>query len=189
VILAPTDAALDAALGAAVVTIPVVPVRVRRALNVESGLNDRIVTPFVTLFLALLVQEEGPGTRPLAGRGPRGDRLGASARFVPWSPVLSPGCDAGPLRTLRRAAARCLPSRLAGDGLVGPTTRPRAQPGLARGHEVNHYPQRIKQHDTVISAVRTLRGRSGTRHPLLNGRLRLPCVAGTLSRRRVNHLD
>jgi sodium/hydrogen antiporter len=57
VILAPTDAAL----GAATVTNPVVPVRVRRALTVESGLNDGIVTPFVTLFLALLLHEEGLG--------------------------------------------------------------------------------------------------------------------------------
>ena len=47
-ILAPTDAAL----GLAVVTNPAVPARIRRALNVESGLNDGIATPFVTLFLA-----------------------------------------------------------------------------------------------------------------------------------------
>jgi sodium/hydrogen antiporter len=54
-ILAPTDAAL----GLAVVTNPVVPARIRRALNVESGLNDGIATPFVTLFLTLLLSEEG----------------------------------------------------------------------------------------------------------------------------------
>jgi sodium/hydrogen antiporter len=54
-ILAPTDAAL----GLAVVTNTVVPVRIRRALNVESGLNDGIATPFVTLFLSLLLSEEG----------------------------------------------------------------------------------------------------------------------------------
>jgi NhaP-type Na+/H+ or K+/H+ antiporter len=53
-ILAPTDAAL----GMAVVTNPAVPVRIRRALNVESGLNDGIATPFVTLFLAIVVAEE-----------------------------------------------------------------------------------------------------------------------------------
>jgi NhaP-type Na+/H+ or K+/H+ antiporter len=53
-ILAPTDAAL----GTAVVTNPAVPVRIRRALNVESGLNDGIATPFVTLFLAIVVAEE-----------------------------------------------------------------------------------------------------------------------------------
>ena len=54
-VLAPTDAAL----GMAVVTDRAVPVRIRRALNIESGLNDGIATPFVTLFLAALLTEEG----------------------------------------------------------------------------------------------------------------------------------
>jgi NhaP-type Na+/H+ or K+/H+ antiporter len=53
-ILAPTDAAL----GLAVVTNTAVPARIRRALNVESGLNDGLMTPFVTLFLAIVVSEE-----------------------------------------------------------------------------------------------------------------------------------
>jgi sodium/hydrogen antiporter len=56
-ILAPTDSAL----GLAIFTNRAVPVRIRRALNVESGLNDGIVTPFVTLFLTLVVSEEGGG--------------------------------------------------------------------------------------------------------------------------------
>ncbi|WP_433383101.1 cation:proton antiporter [Actinoplanes sp. CA-142083] len=46
--LAPTDAAL----GAAVMTDPAVPLRVRRVLNVESGLNDGIATPVVTVAIA-----------------------------------------------------------------------------------------------------------------------------------------
>ena len=46
--LAPTDAAL----GAAVMTNPAVPERVRRVLNVESGLNDGIATPVVTVAIA-----------------------------------------------------------------------------------------------------------------------------------------
>jgi len=50
-ILAPTDAAL----GIAVVANPAVPDRIRRTLNIESGLNDGIATPFVTVFLALVV--------------------------------------------------------------------------------------------------------------------------------------
>ncbi len=54
-ILAPTDAAL----GLAVVTNRVVPVRIRRALNVESGLNDGIAAPFVTLFIAVVAADEG----------------------------------------------------------------------------------------------------------------------------------
>ena len=46
VILAPTDAAL----GQSVVSNPIVPVRIRQALNVESGLNDGIVLPAVLIF-------------------------------------------------------------------------------------------------------------------------------------------
>ncbi|HEY7969954.1 MAG TPA: cation:proton antiporter, partial [Candidatus Limnocylindrales bacterium] len=49
VILAPTDAAL----GQAVVANPRVPAVVRNALNVESGLNDGLVLPFVTIVLAI----------------------------------------------------------------------------------------------------------------------------------------
>jgi NhaP-type Na+/H+ or K+/H+ antiporter len=46
--LAPTDAAL----GAVVITHPAVPARIRRILNVESGVNDGIVTPVVLVALA-----------------------------------------------------------------------------------------------------------------------------------------
>jgi NhaP-type Na+/H+ or K+/H+ antiporter len=56
-ILAPTDAAL----GLAIVSSPLVPVRIRQALNVESGLNDGIALPAVTIFLALAASSE-PGT-------------------------------------------------------------------------------------------------------------------------------
>ncbi len=48
-VLAPTDAAL----GQAVVSNPAVPIRVRQALNVESGLNDGIVLPVVLVLAAL----------------------------------------------------------------------------------------------------------------------------------------
>lgn len=47
-IVAPTDAAL----GASILRDERIPSGVRRALNVESGLNDGIATPFVNLFLA-----------------------------------------------------------------------------------------------------------------------------------------
>jgi NhaP-type Na+/H+ or K+/H+ antiporter len=47
-ILAPTDAAL----GQAVVTSRHVPVRIRQALNVESGLNDGIALPVITVLAA-----------------------------------------------------------------------------------------------------------------------------------------
>lgn len=48
-LLAPTDAAL----GQAVVSARAVPVRIRQAINVESGLNDGIALPAVLLFAAL----------------------------------------------------------------------------------------------------------------------------------------
>ncbi len=53
--LAPTDAAL----GATVMTNPQVPVKVRRVLNVESGLNDGIVTPIVLVAIAGVAANEG----------------------------------------------------------------------------------------------------------------------------------
>ncbi|MEN9645550.1 MAG: hypothetical protein RL238_2219 [Actinomycetota bacterium] len=49
--VAPTDAAL----GAAIMDDERVPARIRRVLNVESGLNDGIVTPFVKFFLVAAV--------------------------------------------------------------------------------------------------------------------------------------
>ena len=56
-ILAPTDAAL----GMAVFTNRAVPARVRRVLNVESGLNDGIATPVVAFLIAAVVSES-PGS-------------------------------------------------------------------------------------------------------------------------------
>src|SRR5215471_16385258 len=57
--LAPTDAAL----GAGMISNPVIPAGLRRLINVESGLNDGIATPFVSLAVAgaggLLVQAAG----------------------------------------------------------------------------------------------------------------------------------
>jgi sodium/hydrogen antiporter len=59
--LAPTDAAL----GAGMMASPVVPARIRRLINVESGLNDGIATPFVSVALA------GAATAgEVAGHGP-----------------------------------------------------------------------------------------------------------------------
>ena len=52
-ILAPTDADL----GLPIFTNPRVPAVIRRALNIESGLNDGIATPLVTLFIAFTVSE------------------------------------------------------------------------------------------------------------------------------------
>jgi NhaP-type Na+/H+ or K+/H+ antiporter len=99
-ILAPTDAAL----GLAVVTNPAVPVRIRRALNVESGLNDGIATPFVTLFLTLVIAEEGLGSGHWAAEaakeiglalvaavavGVLGGKLLVVARRMGWTSAIS----------------------------------------------------------------------------------------------------
>lgn len=57
-ILAPTDASL----GQAVVSNPRVPLRIRLALNVESGLNDGIVVPVALVFLAAAEESELGGS-------------------------------------------------------------------------------------------------------------------------------
>ncbi len=59
-ILAPTDAAL----GQAVVTMQRIPVRIRQALNVESGLNDGIAVPVIMILLwsaGARIEGEGAG--------------------------------------------------------------------------------------------------------------------------------
>jgi NhaP-type Na+/H+ or K+/H+ antiporter len=56
--LAPTDAGL----GQGIVTDRAVPSRVRRVENVESGLNDGIVAPLVSLAVAVLAGEETHGS-------------------------------------------------------------------------------------------------------------------------------
>jgi NhaP-type Na+/H+ or K+/H+ antiporter len=64
VLIAAAITPTDAGLGAPTVLNPVVPVRVRRALNVESGLNDGLATPVVLAMLGVLV-EEGQTAGPL----------------------------------------------------------------------------------------------------------------------------
>jgi NhaP-type Na+/H+ or K+/H+ antiporter len=54
-VLAPTDAAL----GQAVFSSDVIPLKVRQGLNVESGLNDGGSVPFLTLFIGLAAAEKG----------------------------------------------------------------------------------------------------------------------------------
>jgi sodium/hydrogen antiporter len=98
-ILAPTDA-----LGLAVVTNPAVPGRIRRALNVKSGLNDGLATRFVTLFLAKVVSEESSANEgwmaaaltqiglavvaaPVLGLG--GGWLVGQARSLGWTSAMS----------------------------------------------------------------------------------------------------
>jgi NhaP-type Na+/H+ or K+/H+ antiporter len=55
IVLAPTDAAL----GQAVVTDRALPERIRQGLNVESGLNDGLCVPLLTIALAVAQTETG----------------------------------------------------------------------------------------------------------------------------------
>ncbi len=100
-IVAPTDAAL----GASIMADERVPAGVRRTLNVESGLNDGIATPFVNLFIAGAVTADALGGQHLwaavgalvggtllgIGIGVVGATLLALARRHRWSaPVFRP---------------------------------------------------------------------------------------------------
>jgi NhaP-type Na+/H+ or K+/H+ antiporter len=58
IVLAPTDAAL----GQAVVTNPDLPSPIRQGLNVESGLNDGLCVPLLTIALAVAQAEAGHST-------------------------------------------------------------------------------------------------------------------------------
>jgi sodium/hydrogen antiporter len=58
--LAPTDAAL----GAAMMDNPAVPARIRQIINVESGLNDGIATPFLMVALAGVIGGHAGGHGP-----------------------------------------------------------------------------------------------------------------------------
>jgi NhaP-type Na+/H+ or K+/H+ antiporter len=55
IVLAPTDAAL----GQAVVTDARLPSRIRQALNVESGLNDGLCVPLLTIMIAIADVDSG----------------------------------------------------------------------------------------------------------------------------------
>ena len=57
ILVAPTDAAL----GVLVVSSPKVPIRIRQAINIESGLNDGLVTPLV-LVVVVAGAAESSGT-------------------------------------------------------------------------------------------------------------------------------
>ena len=149
-IVAPTDAAL----GAAIMGDTRIPNRIRRLLNVESGLNDGIATPFVNLFLAGAVTTEvahstsvlGAAGELLVGAGIGvgvglvGGWVLAQANARGWSApgFRTPGRPgAGPLRLRRghRGARQRIRRRLRrrhGLRLRG-AHRPRADGRLRRG--------------------------------------------------------
>jgi sodium/hydrogen antiporter len=118
-IVAPTDAAL----GASILRDEHVPAGVRRALNVESGLNDGIATPFVNLFLAGALTAEaahtvtvGQAAVDLVGGAALGAAIGAvgallltACRRAGWSTA-----DFGPLSVLALALFAYTAALLAG---------------------------------------------------------------------------
>ena len=94
-ILAPTDAGL----GQAIVSSPRVPLRIRQTLNVEAGLNDGLVVPFLMFFIGLagtsaglhqpglmrlILAELGLGVLVGLGIGLLGGWLLARARRTQW---------------------------------------------------------------------------------------------------------
>ncbi|MBT5415357.1 MAG: sodium:proton antiporter, partial [Rhodospirillaceae bacterium] len=119
-VLAPTDAAL----GQSVVSSKLVPVRIRQALNIESGLNDGISLPVVLLFATLASASkavEGPdywlvfgamqiGLGPLAGIvvGFLGARLVGNASDRGWMSESFEGAAVLALAILAFAAAELL---------------------------------------------------------------------------------
>ncbi len=124
-ILAPTDAALSLPL----LLDRAIPVRVRRTINIESGLNDGIATPFVTFALALAVAEETSGSQHWlvdAGAeiglailvaivvGGLGGRLAVSAREHGWASPASESLAVVALAILAYAGA----TAIGGNGFV-----------------------------------------------------------------------
>ena len=64
-LIAATLAPTDASLGQQVTTDRSVPARIRRVLNVESGLNDGIAAPIVTVAIVLAVVGNLEGSQPV----------------------------------------------------------------------------------------------------------------------------
>ena len=168
-ILAPTDAAL----GLPIFNNPKVPVRIRRALNIESGLNDGIATPFVLLFVTYAVATEAQASvgwlttalsRDCARR--RGRRRDRCDRRLAADADDAPRLDFGRGGTARNSGAglgRLL--RLSGDRRQRLHRRFRRRHGvpcrlaqpLRRADRVH----RDLRHLPVAAGLGHLRGRSG----------------------------
>ena len=92
-VLTPTDAAL----GQAVVSSPVVPERIRQALNVESGLNDGLAVPVVAITLAVAAstgdRSGGDWAQFVAEQIGFGVAVGVAAGSIGW--VLERAVDKG----------------------------------------------------------------------------------------------
>jgi NhaP-type Na+/H+ or K+/H+ antiporter len=101
VMLAPTDAAL----GQAVVANPRVPAVIRNALNVESGLNDGLALPFLTIALTIGLVELGAESEIRA--------IETLVRALLGSTVIGVGAGIGGGWLLREAVGRGFAARRA----------------------------------------------------------------------------
>ncbi|NKZ05469.1 cation:proton antiporter [Actinomadura latina] len=80
-VLTPTDPVFAAAL----VGNEKVPPRLRHLLNVESGVNDGLILPFVVVFLAIAQGEESLHLGELAGELAGGLAIGVA---IPWAAIM-----------------------------------------------------------------------------------------------------
>jgi len=145
VLLAALLAPTDAALGQSVVSAKAVPVRIRQAINVESGLNDGIALPAVLLFAALASAQQEPAQAsewlsfalfqltlgPLAGAlvGFVGARLLDSAAHRGWADTPFQGIGILSLAVFAFAAAELI----GGNGFIAAFVG-----GLVLGATVRH---------------------------------------------------
>jgi len=140
VLLAAVLAPTDAALGQAVVSDHRLPVRLRQSLNVESGLNDGIAVPVVTVLLAIAVAEEAGSSADwvaLAAKQVGFGLLAGVAAGVIGGRLLDLRVKAGAVEGMYRqlatisiaGAAFALAGLLDGNGFIAAFTA-----GLAFGH-------------------------------------------------------
>lgn len=101
VLLAAIMAPTDAALGQAVVSNPLIPIRPRRALVVESGLNDGLALPMI-LFLASVTAEQMTHSN--------GDWIAFAGKQVILGPLVGVAMGWGGGRVLIYAKAHALTS-------------------------------------------------------------------------------
>jgi hypothetical protein len=118
--IAPTDAAL----GAAVISNPRVPERIRQALDIESGLNDGVSLPFLLIFMALASESSGKGVaetflREIGIAVLVGVIVGAAVRGFSYALLRLGGLDprgAASLCSRSRAQRSSLPTQTAETG-------------------------------------------------------------------------
>ena len=138
-VLAPTDAAL----GQAVVSDRRLPTRIRQTINVESGLNDGIAVPLVTVLLAAVAAEAVGGAGDWAGLAARQIGFGLLAGLVAGvlgGKVLDLRATAGAVEGIYRqlatlsiaAAAYAFAGVLDGNGFIAAFTAGLAFGAVAR---------------------------------------------------------